>query len=264
MSIRVYQGPHSEGRRLPVSWQWLPWLFAGMTIGGQIVWLLAVSARDVLTIATVITFFLASVSHAWLTRGWAWALGYVVIAAGVGGAMEALGVATGFPFGEYAYNDTLGPTLVGVPVIVMMAWTMMAYPALLAAQRISRTRAGVVVFGAWLLAAWDLFLDPQMVSEGHWTWASPDPGLPGIPGIPLTNYVGWVITALIIMALLSRLPARKPGIDGVPTLMLSWVYFSNVLANAVFFGRPWVAVWGGIIMGAVVIPWAWITWTRRP
>jgi len=50
----------------------------------------------------------------------------------------------------------------------------------------------------------------------------------------------------------------------VPTLMLLWVYCSNVLANAVFFGRPWVAVWGGVIMGIVVIPWAWITWTRRP
>jgi putative membrane protein len=104
-----------------------------------------------------------------------------------------------------------------------------------------------------------------MVSEGHWTWTSPDPGLPGIPGIPLTNYVGWVITAVIIMTLMSRLPQRKPvGIDGVPTLMLAWVYFSNVLANAIFFDRPWVAVWGGVIMGAVVIPWAWITWTRRP
>jgi putative membrane protein len=242
----------------------LPWLFAGITIGGQIIWLLAEPARDFLTIATVVSFFLASLSHAWLTRGWAWALGYVAIAGGVGGAMEAVGVATGFPFGSYSYNSTLGPTLIGVPIIVMMAWAMMAYPALLAAQRISRTRAGVVVFGAWILAAWDLFLDPQMVSEGHWTWSSPDPGLPGVPGIPLTNYVGWVITALIIMALLARLPVRKPVGDGVPTLMLAWVYFSNVLANAVFFGRPWVALWGGIIMGAVVIPWAWISWTRRP
>jgi putative membrane protein len=242
----------------------LPWLFAGITIGGQIIWLLAEPARDFLTIATVVSFFLASLSHAWLTRGWAWALGYVAIAGGVGGAMEAVGVATGFPFGAYSYNSTLGPTLIGVPIIVMMAWAMMAYPALLAAQRISRTRAGVVVFGAWILAAWDLFLDPQMVSEGHWTWSSPDPGLPGVPGIPLTNYVGWVITALIIMALLARLPVRKPVGDGVPTLMLAWVYFSNVLANAVFFGRPWVALWGGIIMGAVVIPWAWISWTRRP
>jgi len=211
-----------------------------------------------------VSFFLASASHAWLTRGWAWALGYVAIAAGVGWGMEWVGVNTGFPFGSYAYSDTLGPTLLGVPVVVMLAWAMMAYPALLAAQRISRTRAGVVVFGAWILASWDLFLDPQMVGEGHWTWASPDPGLPGVPGIPLTNYVGWVITAAIIMALLSRLPARRPTPDGVPTLMLLWVYCSNVLANAVFFGRPWVALWGGLIMGAVVIPWAWISWTRRP
>lgn len=264
MSIRVYQGPHSDGRRMPVSWQWLPWLFAGVTVGGQIVWLLAEPARDALTILTVVSFFLASASHAVLTRGWGWAAAYVVIAAGVGWGMEALGVATGFPFGAYSYADSLGPTMAGVPIVVMLAWAMMAYPCLLAAQRLSHTRAGIVVFGSWLLASWDLFLDPQMVSEGHWTWSNPDPGLPGIPGIPLTNYLGWVITALIIMTLLSRLPQRRVATDGVPTFLLLWVYFSNVLANAVFFGRPWVALWGGVVMGAVIIPWAWVTWTRRP
>ncbi|MGI9198017.1 MAG: carotenoid biosynthesis protein [Candidatus Nanopelagicales bacterium] len=264
MSIRVYQGPHADGRRTPITWAWLPWLFAGITIGGQIIWLLAPAARDALTIITVVSFFLASASHAWLTRGFVWALGYVAIAAGIGWAMEAIGVRTGIPFGPYSYADSLGPLLLGVPVLVMMAWAMMAYPCLLAGRRLSSTRAGVVVFGAWLLAAWDLFLDPQMVSEGHWTWSSPDPGLPGIPGIPLSNYLGWVITALLIMALLARLPAGRPSLDGVPTLMLAWVYCSNVLANAVFFGRPWVALWGGIIMGIVVVPWAWVSWTRRP
>jgi uncharacterized membrane protein len=264
MSVRVYQGPHSDGRRMPISWQWVPWLFAGVTVGGQIIWLLSDASRDVLTIVTVVTFFLASVSHAVLTRGWLWALGFVVIAGGIGWAAEYIGVSTGFPFGLYSYADTLGWTVAGVPIVVMMAWAMMSYPCLLAAQRLSRTRAGVVVFGAWLLASWDLFLDPQMVGEGHWTWASPDPGLPGIPGIPLTNYLGWIITSLIIMTLLSRLPERRSSGDGVPTFMLLWVYFSNVLGNAVFFGRPGVAIWGGIIMGAIVIPWAWITWTRRP
>lgn len=147
MSIRVYQGPHSDGRRAPVSTAWLPWLFTGITIGGQIIWLLAVDARDLLTIITVISFFLASVTHAWITRGAIWTLGYVAISAGVGWAMEAVGVATGLPFGEYAYADTLGPALLGVPVVVMMAWAMMAYPCFLAARRLSSTRAGTVVFG---------------------------------------------------------------------------------------------------------------------
>ena len=40
--------------------------------------------------------------------------------------------------GYWAQGLWLGPTLIGVPIIVMMAWAMMAYPALLAAQRISR------------------------------------------------------------------------------------------------------------------------------
>ena len=263
MSIRIYTGPHADGRRAPVSWQWVPWMLAGITIGGQIIWLLAPAARDALTIITVITFALASVTHAWLNRGAWWAAGYFAIAAGIGLAVEAIGVSTGIPFGQYSYAGTLGPALLGVPVLVPLAWAMMAYPCLLAARRLSSTRAGVTIIGAWLLASWDIFLDPQMVAEGHWAWANPDPGLPGVPGIPLTNYLGWILTALLMMYLLDRLPPRTAP-DGVPALMLAWVYFSNVLGNAVFFDRPWVALWGGILMGIVVIPWAWVTWTTRP
>jgi putative membrane protein len=35
-----------------------------------------------------------------------------------------------------------------------------------------------------------------------------------------------------------------------------WIYASNVMAAAVFFGRPAVALWGGVAMGITVIPWA--------
>ena len=51
----------------------------------------------------------------------------------------------------------------------------------------------VALVGGVALAAWDLFLDPQMVDAGHWTWAHPDPGLPLVPGVPLTNYAGWLV-----------------------------------------------------------------------
>jgi hypothetical protein len=34
------------------------------------------------------------------------------------------------------------------------------------------------------------------------------------------------------------------------------MYASNVLAAAVFFGRPAVALWGGVAMGLTVVPWA--------
>ena len=67
---------------------------------------------------------------------------------------------------------------------------MMAYPALLAAggRLVARPALAIPVVAAVALAAWDLFLDPQMVDEGHWTWVRTAPRLPGIDGIPLTNF----------------------------------------------------------------------------
>jgi putative membrane protein len=92
-------------------------------------------------------------------------------------------------------------------------------------------------------------------------WNTVNWTLPGIDGIPLQNFLGWLLTACVLMYLLDRLP-RKTAKDGVPTLMLSWVYASNVLAALVFFGEPAVALWGGICMGAVVIPWWWRSWSQ--
>ena len=65
-----------------------------------------------------------------------------------------------------------------MPVVVPLAWTMMAYPVLLAARRLTRrwVLRGRRAIG---LMAWDVFLDPQMVGDGHWRWADPTPSLPG-------------------------------------------------------------------------------------
>ena len=142
-----------------------------------------------------------------------------------------------------------------------MAWSMMAYPCLLAAQRLTESRMGTTVVGGVLLASWDLFLDPQMTGEGYWHWAPSKWQLPGVAGVPLQNFLGWLLAAVALMALLSRLP-RKIARDGVPTLLLAWVYTSSTLAALVFFHRPGVALWGGICMGTVIIPWAWRVWSQ--
>jgi putative membrane protein len=38
----------------------------------------------------------------------------------------------------------------------------------------------------------------------------------------------------------------------LPFVLLGWTYFSSVLANLVFFGRPAVALAGGLGMGSVL------------
>ena len=263
MSIRVYTGPHSDRSGGASGWiTYLPWAFAALTILGQIAWILVEpSGRTVLTVLTVASFFLASATHAFLSRGAAWAASYLAISLAFGWGIEFIGLQTSFPFGTYVYSSDLGVTIAGVPLMIPLAWAMMAYPCLLAAQRLSTTGLGTALAGGWLLASWDLCLDPQMVGEGYWTWTDTGWSLPGVPGIPLQNYLGWLLAAIVLMFLLDRLP-RKVSSDGVPTVLLSWVFASSIVANLLFFGRPGVALWGGLCMGVVIVPWLWRLWSQ--
>jgi putative membrane protein len=263
VSVRVYGGPHAGRGGEHSGWlAQLPWWFAGATIGGQILWILVgTDGRRILSILTVVTFFLATATHAWLRRGVGWAAGYLAISLAFGLAVEVLGLTTSFPFGDYAYTSDLGPKVAGVPLVVPMAWSMMAYPCLLAAQRLSSTTMGTALFGGWVLAAWDIFLDPQMVGQGYWSWANTGWQLPGVPGIPMQNFLGWLLAAMVLMALLDRLP-RKVASDAVPTTMLTWVWVSSIVANLLFLARPGVAVWGGVCMGLIVVPFLWRTWSQ--
>jgi putative membrane protein len=191
-----------------------------------------------------------------------WTLAFLVITVGGGFAVELLGSRTGWPFGTYDYTDVLQPQVLGVPVIIPLAWAMMAYPALVVARRLTANPWLVPVIGAWALASWDLFLDPMMVAERYWTWTGNTVEIPGLDGIPATNLIGWAGAAFVMMVLLDRLGHRKAD-DRQPALLYLWTYASSVMAAAVFFGTPAVAVVGAIGMGLVAWPFAWALWRDR-
>lgn len=230
------------------------WLLTLAVIGLEIAYpLVEGPQRDQLTVVTVAAFAAVGLLHAAFWRGPLWALGFVVLAAGVGLGVEALGVRTGFPFGDYEYADRLGSTVLGVPVIVALAWVMMAYPALVVARRLAIGRPAQVLIGAWALASWDLFLDPQMTDAGQWRWSDTSPHLPGVPDVPLTNFLGWLLVAIVLMILLSALPIRRAD-DAAPITLWLWTWLSSTLAFVAFFDNGWVALWGGLGMAVVGIP----------
>lgn len=210
------------------------------------------ASRDRLTVLIVVCFAAASVTHALVWRGPAFATALVATTTVGGLAIEVLGVSTGVPFGEYRYLDSLGAQLLGVPVVVALAWTMMAYPAYVVSEVIGGGALRSSVVGGWALASWDLFLDPQMVQAGHWEWTSRAPSL---AGIPLTNYLAWFVVGTAMMLALRSLtkPEATVADDGVPLALYLWTYGSSVLAHAVFLGLPASAVAGGIGMGTVVV-----------
>ena len=238
------------------------WVLVGATIVAQIGYpLVRGESRDALTVTTVLLCCAAALSHAALTRGARAAATLLLVTAGGGLLVEAVGTATGLPFGRYEYTGSLGAELLGVPAVIPFAWTMMAWPAWLVAGRlVPRHRAARVLVAGWALASWDLFLDPQMVDAGHWVWADPAAGLPGAGTVPLTNYAGWLAVAVLMMAALGvALPAAaaRPVSDDAPMYVLYlWTYASSVLAHLAFFGLPGSALWGGLAMGAVAVPLA--------
>ncbi|MFJ6196334.1 carotenoid biosynthesis protein [Micromonospora sp. NPDC092111] len=250
----------------------VPWALLAVLVLAQICYpLTGGTTRARLTVATVVLGYLLSVGHALLSRGPRTAAALVAVATGGGFAIEALGVATGFPFGSYDYSGELGPKLAGVPLIIPLAWTWMAWPAWLAAVRLTTPgrraaddgwgrRVGRIALAAVGLAGWDLFLDPQMVAEGYWVWRGATPALPGLPGVPVSNYLGWLLFAVLLMAALRPLAgpavAVTDGRDDPMFALYLWTYLSSVLAHAVFLRLPASAAWGAAGMALAAVPLA--------
>jgi uncharacterized membrane protein len=231
--------------------------------------LLSGGALRAATISAVLLFAGASVTHAVARFGPTSGGGrLLLVAGGIGLVAEAVGIATGVPFGSYRYSDTLGPAVAGVPLLVPLAWTMMAYPCLLLGRRLaairttrgSGRRAVTVLTGAATLAGWDLYLDPQMVAAGHWTWTFPHPALPGVPTVPVTNFAGWLlVSAVMILVLDLSLPAGPSGPRRVgellPAALLAWTWVGSAIGNLAFFDRPAVAGYGVLAMGVFTLPY---------
>jgi putative membrane protein len=217
------------------------------------------------TLFIVFSFAGFSFAHLLATRGARAALALASLCLVVAGGLEALSVATGWPFGLYSYGESLGPAVAGVALLVPVCWFMMAYPASRLAELVLGRGAAwaYAPFAALALAAWDLFLDPQMVRTGVWSWVEPG----GYAGVPLGNYAGWALTGLLIFA--AYRPFARPGDDAVrrdpafellPVAAYVWTWFGSALVNAAWWGQPLVALVGGVGMGAFAVPAAIKAW----
>ncbi|NWG16981.1 MAG: carotenoid biosynthesis protein [Chloroflexi bacterium] len=170
--------------------------------------------------------------------------------------VEFLGSSTGFPFGSYHYTGRLQPQVAGVPVIIPLAWLMMLPSAwALAWSVVGGRRWLFALVSALAFTAWDLFLDPQMVSWRFWQWAEPG----GYFGIPWTNFLGWLASAFVVTAIVH--PAQPPVRPLLFIYGMTWVFMTMGLA--LFWGLPGPALTGFLGMGAAAAA-AWLNRSRWP
>jgi putative membrane protein len=141
---------------------------------------------------------------------------------------------------------------------------MMLFPAWAVSQVILRPhqarlgRAYPFVFAALsglAFTAWDLYLDPQMVSRGLWEWesiVSSGSFSGGYFGIPWSNYLGWWVSSSLLTLLLR--PANLPAAPLLMIYTLTWLF--QAMGLGVFWGQAGPALTGFIGMGFFAL-WAW-------
>lgn len=149
-------------------------------------------------------------------------------------AIESIGVHTGWPFGEYRYEQDFGPMLLGVPVTIGAAWLSVMGASHAFAQRFDmphRTLVLTPLFAVWL----DLAIDPVSANlKSYWVWL--ESGF--YYDIPTQNFIGWYGTALIFSLLLRRF---EQPVEETLKRRTTWLY----LMLHLLFGMTSLA--GGLI-----------------
>ncbi|TVQ26997.1 MAG: carotenoid biosynthesis protein [Spirochaetaceae bacterium] len=216
-------------------------------------WVLGEGAERIGIATGVFAQVAAVVVAIWGSFG-AFTVAVVVLVPLLGWTSEVIGWRTGFPFGKYSYTDVLQPQVAGVPVLIPLAWLMMMPPAWAVGYLVSPDRPVI----AWLVAAaaftaWDVYLDPQMVSWKFWKWEANGIYL----GIPLSNYAGWFSVSFVITAIVAMIAGASAVMDarsaaGLVTIYaITWVL--QFIGQFVFWKMRVAAVAGFVAMGLFIV-----------
>jgi lycopene beta-cyclase len=162
-----------------------------------------------------------------------------IVSFSFGVATEWLGKTTGIPFGDYRYTAP-GPTIFGVPLLVPLGWWAFTLIGL------SLPKRNKLFLAPLALVAWDLGLDPLMVSKGFWLFTSDGMYF----GVPLSNFVGWYLSGFILVWVLLRLePKLKTDTPRTLHLVFAVQTFLMGFGLTVFFGMPLAGLVTFVAMG---------------
>ena len=96
------------------------------------------------------------------------------------------------------------------------------------------------------LVAWDVGLDPLMVTQGFWAFER------GVYyGVPLSNFVGWLAAGAALVTVLGWLEPRLLRDTSGEMRAVFWAQAFLISVGLLFYGLPWAALAAALAMGAV-------------
>jgi putative membrane protein len=143
-----------------------------------------------------------------------------VIIGVIGGGIQLAGSLTGIPFGPVVYTHDAGPQLFSsMSWAVPFVWIVAILNARGVARLIMRPWRKLRIYGYWVIGLtailallFDSGLEPYATRFNHyWFWRSTKMSINWY-GTPFTNFLGWVLTALLVLAFSTpSLMKKKPS-----------------------------------------------------
>jgi uncharacterized membrane protein len=143
---------------------------------------------------------------------------------------EAFGANFGFPFGDCAFTNALGPKLLDVPLAIPFLWLGLLITSWIAADRILRYKH--VVVAAIVATAFDAVVEFAADSLDLWHWQG---------GMPTElNFISWFAIAYLGISLLKRYATEKEADPIVPHLLIIQLLYFFICDIGIRFFPPQV------------------------
>ena len=227
-------------------------------------------------------YLLACVPHV----GWKRTAAFTVAGYLIAFASEWLSINTGFPYGWYYYIDTTSHRelwVAGVPFFDSLSYVFLAYCSYATAlfilsplkswrwnlvtleTRAIRRSLSALVLGAFLQTFLDIVIDPVALQGRRWflgqIYGYRESGVHF--GVPLSNYGGWLLTSLLLVAAFQVIDARRladapKGVCDLPfrALLGPVLYLSVLLFNigvTLWVGERFMALCGMLMFALPIL-----------
>ena len=183
----------------------------------------------------------------------------------ISGAIHLLGAITGLPFGPVVYSRHAGPQLFSLSWAMPFIWIVATLNSRGAARLILRPWRKLRIYGFWLIGVtailtllFDFGLEPFATRFQHyWFWRTTKIPLNWY-GAPVSNFLGWLLTALLVLAFATPSLIHKKPAKSVPDYhpLIVWVAANVLFAVAALSQHFWPAAVLSGVACIVVVPFA--------
>jgi len=152
---------------------------------------------------------------------------FTVFCLGAGALCESLSLRTGFPFGHYSFTGFMGPKVLQLPILLVLAYLGISYCSWVMSlvilgfrnKPLTPTRViALPLLASFIMVLWDFSMEAIWSTVDHaWVWR--DGG--SFFGVPLSNFFGWYFTAFLFYQAFALYCRANPA-QSIPSSRSYW------------------------------------------